>query len=869
MKKIVMLLMLLVASVWSKESVTLQLPWLHQFQFAGYYVAKEKGYYSDVGLDVTINDAQNKRLSLNAVMDGQAQYGVGRSSLVVDYMKGLPIVLMAAIYQSSPMMLLTRKDANIHTAKDLKNKRVMLTDDTVDGAEMQAMFHTVGLNISDFKLQPHSYDPSSLARHETDAMVAYLSNEPFILQKMGVETRVIHPKDYGFDFYSDLLFTTQNEITQHPQRTEAFYDASMRGWQWAFDHIEETADMIYHRYNPQHKSLEALVYEGHALKELAFRPNIAFGSIDPNRLEMIAQGYRLMGVVDSTASFDSMIYKHGVLHLTNTEKGWLKEHPVIRVGIDHNRPPIEFLDENGKEFGVSASYLRLLEKRLGIRFEIDYSRRLWSDSMQAVRNKELDMLSCAAITENRKDDLVFSRAYMKQSMVIVADSDVGYVNDLGDLNGKRVAVVRSYASEEFLRSRYPQIIPMTFDTSLEALQAVASGDAYACVEGLNIVSYLIEKNHLKHLKVVGETPFRYELGFAFRNDWGMMASISDKVLSSLTPAEYQEIHGKWLVMAPAAKIDYRLIWGAAAVIAVIFLLIAYKNRRLDVLVRQRTDELEMFNQRLKEEIEKAVEKNRTQEKLLMQQAKMAEIGSMLESIAHQWRQPLNILGLSMTRLNLSCTFGKNEDTSKVIEIAEAQIGYMSQTIDDFRNFFKQDRVRVAVNIGVLVGEVESLLGPLLVRKKIIVERHIPPEIEVLVYPNELKQVLINIVNNAREAIEHHKGDQRLIIISCESDDGHCTIAIEDTGGGIPPSIIDKIFDPYFTTKFESQGTGIGLYMVKTIIEKHFLGKLSVYNTSKGACFEIRLNRFENEQKSDAHLNETDGLGAENEHPKLT
>jgi signal transduction histidine kinase len=179
---------------------------------------------------------------------------------------------------------------------------------------------------------------------------------------------------------------------------------------------------------------------------------------------------------------------------------------------------------------------------------------------------------------------------------------------------------------------------------------------------------------------------------------------------------------------------------------------------------------------------------------------------------------------------------------RAIEIAEAQIEYMSQTIDDFRNFFKQDRSQILVNIDALVSEVEALLGPLLSRKKIIVKRNIDPSIEVLVYPNELKQVLINLVNNAREAIEQHRGVERWIEIRCGTDERYCTIGIEDTGGGIDPSIVDKIFDPYFTTKFESQGTGIGLYMAKTIIEKHFLGKLSVYNTLKGACFEIRLNR---------------------------
>ncbi|MDD2828679.1 MAG: ABC transporter substrate-binding protein [Sulfuricurvum sp.] len=843
MKKLFLLFIIFTSFLWAQESITLQLPWLHQFQFAGYYVAKEKGYYSDAGLDVSLQDARTKLTAPEAVLSNKAQYGVGRSSLIVDYARGKPFVLMAAPFQSSPMMLLVRADSGIKTAKDLRGKRIMLTDDTIEGIEIQAMMKSVGLNTKDLQLQPHSYNPMSLARKETDAMVAYLSNEPYVLKKAGIETQALYPKDYGFDYYSDFLFTTKDETISHPERAQAFYDASIRGWLWAFEHIEETAAIIYRDYNPQHKSLEALIYEGKVLKKLAFKDNVPFGTIDPVRLDMIAQGYRLMGLIDHLPLFKPLIFKNSNLQLNADEMKWLSEHPIIRVGVDKNWPPMESVDSNGEYFGVSASYLKLLEKRLGVKFEIDFNHPKWSDSLSAVEDKKLDMLACAAITSKRQSKLKFSRSYMKQSIVIVANSDVGYVYHLDDLRGKTIAVVKSYATEEFLKKNYPDIQTVVVNSSLEALQAVKKGKAYACLEGLNVVSYLIERHDLKGLKVVGETPYQYDLAFAFRNDWGMLANITDKVLSTMTPQEYKEIHGQWLVMKHQEPTDYFYVWTSALVLAGIFLLITYKNRQLDELVRRRTDELEEFNQRLQEEIEKAVEKNRTQEKILMQQAKMAEIGSLVESIAHQWRQPLNILGLSMTKLSLGFGFGRSAEIEKTIEIVEQQIQYMSQTIDDFRNFFKQDRVQSQVNISQIIADVETLLGPLLLRKKITLVRTIDPSVSVKVYPNELKQVLINIVNNAREAIEHSKQKERTISISCEDNQKFCTIAIEDSGGGVPLHIIDKIFDPYFTTKFESQGTGIGLYMAKMIVEKHFLGKLSVHNTINGACFEIRINHI--------------------------
>jgi signal transduction histidine kinase/ABC-type nitrate/sulfonate/bicarbonate transport system substrate-binding protein len=737
-----------------------------------------------------------------------------------------------------------REDSGIKSAKDLRGKRIMLTDDAANGVEIQAMLRSVGLTSKDYILQPHSYNPQSLERNETDAMAAYLSNEPFILEKMGVKTHAIHPKEYGFDFYSDILFSSQKEYRQHPKRMAQFYNATMRGWQYAFTHIDETAQLIYRSYNPQHKSLESLIYEANSLKQLAYRPNTSFGKIDPVRLEMMVQGYRLMGIANTPFSSEALIYNHTTLQLSNVEKQWLKEHPIIRIGMDTNRPPIAFFDNDGKYLGVSASYLKLLEKQLGVTFVLDYSRSNWNDSLKGMNNGELDMLSYATILTKQKNNIHLSNSYMKETIVIVANSNVGYVNDLNDLQGKKITVVKSYATEAFLKKEYPHLQIILSQTPLEALKKVSSGEADACVEGLSVVSYLINQYDLKGLKVVGETPYQYEYVFAFRNDWEILAKITNKVLASISQKDYEEIHGHWLVMKIQEPINYFYIWISVGLAIVIFLLILYKNRALDKLVRYRTAELEALNQHLQEEIEKAIEKNSTQEKMLMQQTKMAEIGSMLESIAHQWRQPLNILGLSISNLSLGFAFGNVENIESTVEIMEKQIQYMSQTIDDFKNFFKQDSARKRINISDTLNEIETLIDPLLKRSKITLVRNIDPLITVIVYPNELKQVLLNIINNAREAIEHSKSKNREISVSCVNNSSFCTISIEDTGGGVPLAIIDKLFDPYFTTKFESQGTGIGLYMAKMIIENHFLGKLSVYNKEKGACFEIRLNHIE-------------------------
>lgn len=235
---------------------------------------------------------------------------------------------------------------------------------------------------------------------------------------------------------------------------------------------------------------------------------------------------------------------------------------------------------------------------------------------------------------------------------------------------------------------------------------------------------------------------------------------------------------------------------------------------------------------------------REKDTLLAHQNKLAAMGEFIGSIAHQWRQPLNILGLSLSNLDLKQRMGALQpaELTDTIERSLEQITFMSQTIDDFRNFFKQDKQIEQVFVSDLIDDVRKLSEAVLNAQGIEWAVDVPPGLDLEAYPNELKQALLNIVYNARDAIEANKPEVRRISIRATGDETYCTVEIEDTGGGIDKKIMDRIFEPYFTTKFEAQGTGIGLYMVKSIIETNHKGTISVANTEKGACFKIRLPR---------------------------
>ncbi len=228
------------------------------------------------------------------------------------------------------------------------------------------------------------------------------------------------------------------------------------------------------------------------------------------------------------------------------------------------------------------------------------------------------------------------------------------------------------------------------------------------------------------------------------------------------------------------------------------------------------------------------------EKLLQNQNKLASMGEMINNIAHQWRQPL--AQLSAILINIELRWGKDKLTKEILKdkIIEAneQISFMSNTIDDFRNFYLKNQHDKDFFINEIIEHVEHLVSASLNENKITLETIITDNFSLYGCPNDLTQVIINIINNAKDALVENKIKNKKIILKTHQEEKQKIISIEDNGGGIASDIMDKIFEPYFTTKHPSIGTGIGLYMCKTIVEKKSGGELKIKNSDRGALFEI-------------------------------
>lgn len=261
----------------------------------------------------------------------------------------------------------------------------------------------------------------------------------------------------------------------------------------------------------------------------------------------------------------------------------------------------------------------------------------------------------------------------------------------------------------------------------------------------------------------------------------------------------------------------------------IFYFYIYYHKRLNI-------ELEI-------RVEDEIKKQKAQEEILIHQSRSAEIGEMINNIAHQWRQPLN--NLSLTIQNIGFKYENDvltkEELNETIDKSKMIINSMSNTIDTFRNFFEPTKNKNLFKVEHSIENTLEILSSTLRFYNIEVVKEIIDDVEIYDYENEFSQVLLNIITNAKDALVSNKIEKPLIKVNISKIENNVIVKIKDNANGINEEIIDRIFEPYFTTKGKGNGTGIGLYMSKLIIEKNMNGKLTVKNDNDGAVFIITLN----------------------------
>jgi diguanylate cyclase (GGDEF)-like protein len=457
------------------EPVVLQLKWRHQFQFAGYYAAQEKGYYREAGLDMHIVEADAGTDPVEEVVAGRAQYGVGSSALLLDRQKGQPVVALAAIFQHSPLLLLARATPGMNSIHDLAGKRLMLEP---HAEELVAYLRKEGVPESLLKIVPHDLDRIDLDR--ADAASAYSTDEPYFLERAGVRYLGFSPRSGGIDFYGDNLFTSRRELAEHPARVAAFRAASMKGWKYAMQHPEEIADLILAKYSKRH-SREHLLYEARQMVPLIQPALVEMGYMYPGRWRHIADTYAELGLLPRDFTLGDFLYDPEADRERDRRRLLLAMAIAVGIGVVCGGVALVFIRLNGKlkrEIAARAATTAELEAKLA---EIQALHA--SIEEMAVRDPLTGLHNRRHLDENFEREL--ARAKREGRPLTLAVIDIDEFKRINDTFGHPAGdhVLKSVAELLLHHTRASDLVCRHGgDEFLVLMPDMAAADARECID---------------------------------------------------------------------------------------------------------------------------------------------------------------------------------------------------------------------------------------------------------------------------------------------------------------------------------------------------------------------------------------------------
>jgi signal transduction histidine kinase/ABC-type nitrate/sulfonate/bicarbonate transport system substrate-binding protein len=827
------------------EEVSLQLKWKYQFQFAGFIIAKEKGFYKDVGLEVELKE-YNGNININKdVLSGKSTFGINDSSLILESMEGKPLVALMAILQESPNILMGLKSSGIKTLEDLNNKNLALYKDV----SAMTVLSMLTANHINYKFNDVIFGIDKLISKDIDMSTAYITNEPFIAREKGLEIVTFNPKDYGFDSYGDILFTSQNKLKKDPEQVHNFYEASKKGWEYAFNNIDETVDIIYNKYNTLQKSKKALTYEANVLKKITNIEN-NFGNIDAKKIKSIANllSFMINGKYD-LKNLDSFIYKTNTkdIYLSKAEKAYLKSKESIKMCYNTSIKPYTMI-ENGQPIGVSVDYLREVEKKINKKFEFIYTDTI-KEQFTMLYNKECLTLPIVQTSPQAVPFIKSTIPAGKDNLVLVTKKDEPYIFNMDKLKNKKIGIDKDFVHlATYLDKHYPQIEYIKVKGN--ALKQVKNGELFGAIGSSIMMNYELTKKYKDSLKVMTDYSNSYVEGsIGVHIDEPILLSILNKAIASMDDVTQDDVFDKWINVNYKEIIDYTLVWQIIFISSILISITLFWNRRLNSEMKKRKkveNQLFDLNKSLENKVKIEIEKNTKQQVILMQQSKLVQMGEMIENIAHQWRQPLAQINSSVLLIDtvlMKNKFINTQVEDKLLEI-ESLTEYMSKTIDDFKNFFHPNKQKTIFSIENAVNKSYDILKGAIKVHHIKTEIDISENLQCYSHLEELQQVILTILNNAIDALVNKAIKSPKISLKAYQKEKNIILEIQDNALGIDEKIIDKIFEPYFTTKHKSQGTGLGLYMAKMIIESGLEGSLCVKNISNGVCVSVHIPQGE-------------------------
>ena len=542
--KLLFMFILLFSIVNANEKVVLQLKWLHQFQFAGYYMAKEKGFFSDLGLDVEIRQRDVKKNNIDQVLDGEAHYGIADSVLFLYKAKGKPVVVVAPIFQHSPSVLFTLKESGLDSPYSLKNKDMAFYKKDTDGYGVLAMFRGIGVSPN-FHRNKTRDSYKDLLNKKIDILSGYLTNEAFYFKDIGVGVNIINPSNYGMDLYGDMLFTTEYEAETNPKRVQSFRDATVKGWDYALENIEETVQLIKSKY-AINKSVEHLRYEAKALADIIQKDSIPLGSFDKGRVKYTLDTYKKFGLIDKSINIDEYIFDFSSkkVKLTALEREWLSDNPNIFLTMQSGQEPVTITNSDGTLSGILPDFFSEFSNSLGHKIGLTHYDISKENIVEAT--KKDGVYGTATVFKEHGDLFNLTKSYMDTSFYFFSHKNMrNKIKNESDLKGKKVAVLkRNYKLIKYIES-IGGVEVVLADSVAKQLELVQYEEVDAVV-GYVTYNYLINKLLFDNIYPVFISKQSFGVHMGINSEHKILLGILDKCIDTLSEKKKYEIFSKWI-----------------------------------------------------------------------------------------------------------------------------------------------------------------------------------------------------------------------------------------------------------------------------------------------------------------------------------
>ena len=739
----------------TSENITLHLKWQHAFQFADFYAAQTQGYFEDENLDVLIRESSFGDTALDAVLGGRAQYGVWGPNLLNRRIEGAPLVVLGVVFQHSAYAVISLKSSGIRVPADLVGKTVAVEPE-MGLAQLQAMLLHEGIPLSQVTIVPHRWNLDHLLNGDYDAELSYITDQPNQIMMHGQQPAALLPINYGIDFYGDCLFTTENEIKNHPARAAALTRASFKGWDYAMSHVDEMIDEILELPGVVDRGLtrQHLEFEARKMEQLLQPKFIQPGHINPGRWQHMAELLLQLGMIDADYSLEGFIFDpdqpQDLAWLTFLLASLAVVVLVAMMIMFWNLQMRRTITERTADLHHSEQQLRSLFENAPV--------SLWLEDFSLVKSR---------FQELRELGITNFPLYFQQHPEEV--SKLSQLIKVVDVNMESVRLHRAIDKNDLLSSLVKTFTEESFFVFQKEMIALAEGhrqfESDAVVQTLDG-----EKIHVFLRLVLGGD----------NDDW------SKTYLALVNITEHK----------------------------------------------------------------KAEENNLEMERQILHGQKLESLGILAGGIAHDFN---NLLMAIMGNADLAIDGLSPSDPARAfVDEIHSTSSHAAILCKQMLAYSGRGHFEIkSVDLTKLTKEMTHLLKTIIPKKVILQKELASPGPIIMADVAQLRQVVMNLITNAAEAIGEDVGTVTVgtAVVDCSAsylqksrlaelpDPGKfASLVISDDGEGMDQETLAKLFDPFFTTKFT--GRGLGLSAVQGIIQGHGGAILVESDQDLGTTFNV-------------------------------